>query len=119
MVFGIVLAISSAVDAAATVTTVKGMLDRLTDILTTKLLSIGLILNLLRNAAIAENRSPEVLSSTRGRPAYYITKEQIEQLRETGMNWRAVARLLGVSDSTLYRHRIELNVAENILTNAG
>ena len=72
---GIVLAITSAVDATSTL---KDMLDRLTDFLTTKLLSVGLILNLLRNAAIAENRYPEVLPSTGGRPAYYITKEQIE-----------------------------------------
>ena len=50
-------------------------------------------------------------TSTGGRPAYCITKEQVEQLRETGMNWRTIAKCLGVSDSTLYRRRMELNIA--------
>ena len=28
------------------------------------------------------------------------------------MNWRSVAKVLGISDSTLYRHRMELNVTD-------
>ncbi len=106
---GIVLALSSAVDEASSL---KDLLDGLTDILTAKLLNTGFILNLLRNAVVAENLYPDVLPSTGGRPAYNITKEQIDQLRETGMNWRAVAKVLRISDSTLYRRRLELNVAE-------
>lgn len=51
-----------------------------------------------------------LLQSSGGRPAYNITKEQIEQLRETGMNWKTVAKCLQVSESTLYRRRTELNV---------
>ena len=38
-----------------------------------------------------------LLPSTGGRPAYDITKDQIEQLRETGMNWCSFAEFLGVS----------------------
>ena len=106
---GIVLALSSAVDEASSL---KDLLDGLTDILTAKLLNTGSILNLLRNAVVAENLYPDVLPSTGGRPAYNITKEQIDQLRETGMSWRAVAKVLSISDSTLYRRRLELNVAE-------
>ena len=106
---GIVLALSSIVDG---ISTLKVLLDGLTDIITSKLLSIGLILNLLRSSTIAENRHQQVLPSTGGRPAYNITKEQIEQLRETGMNWRAVAKVLRVSDSTLYRRRMQLNVSD-------
>ena len=106
---GIVLALSSIVDGTSTL---KVLLDGLTDIITSKLLSIGLILNLLRSSTIAENRHQQVLPSTGGRPAYNITKEQIEQLRETGMNWRAVAKVLRVSDSTLYRRRMQLNVSD-------
>ena len=87
-------------------------MDELSDILTTKLLSTGFILDLLRNASVAENRYPDVLLSTGGRPAYNITKGQIEQLRETGMNWRSVAKVLRISDSTLYRRRLELNVTD-------
>ena len=108
---GIVLALSSIVDGTSTL---KVLLDGLTDIITSKLLSIGLILNLLRSSTIAENRHQQVLPSTGGRPAYNITKEQIEQLRETGMNWRAVAKVLRVSDSTLYRRRMQLNVSDTL-----
>ena len=53
--------------------------------------------------------------STGGRPAYIITKEMIEQLRETGMNWTSIATCLGISDQTLYRRRIEFEV-ENTFT---
>ena len=106
---GIVLAFSSALDEASSL---KDLLDELSDILTTKLLSTGFILDLLRNASVAENRYPDVLLSTGGRPTYNITKGQIEQLRETGMNWRSVAKVLRISDSTLYRRRLELNVTD-------
>ena len=51
--------------------------------------------------------------STGGRPAYNITKEMIEQLRETGMNWTSIATCLGISDQTLYRRRIEFGVENN------
>jgi hypothetical protein len=106
---GIILALSSAVDEASSL---KDLLDGLTDILTAKLLKTGFILNLLRNAVVAENLYQDALPSTGGRPAYNVTKEQINQLRETGMNWRAVAKILRISDSTLYRRRLELNVAK-------
>ena len=51
--------------------------------------------------------------STGGRPAYNITKEMIEQLGETGMNWTSIATCLGISDQTLYRRRIEFGVENN------
>ena len=50
------------------------------------------------------------LPSTGGRPAFNITKAQIELLRETGMNWKAVAGFLGVSERTLLRRRIEYDI---------
>ena len=37
----------------------------------------------------------------------------IEQLRDTGMNWRSIAKCLGISEQTLYRHRIEFGVENN------
>ena len=88
----------------------KDLLERLIDILAVKLLEITLVLDALRSTYVAQHRHPDVLPSTGGRPAYRITKEQIEQLRETGMNWRAIAKVLRVSDSTLYRRRIEHNI---------
>jgi len=46
-----------------------------------------------------------------GRPRYQVTSRQIEMLRETGMSWKRVAASLGISVSTLYRRREELNIA--------
>ena len=61
-----------------------------------------------------KERSQLALSaSTGGRPAYNITKEMIEQLRETEMNWTSIATCLGISVQTLYRRRIEFGVENN------
>ncbi len=54
-----------------------------------------------------------LLPSTGGRPAYNITKVQIEQLRETGLKWCSIAELLGVSERTLQRRRIEFGIEPN------
>ena len=47
------------------------------------------------------------------RPAFNITKEQIEQLKDTGMNWKSIARFLGVSYRTLLRRREEYGINNN------
>ena len=60
-----------------------------------------------------ENAPLAFSASTGGRPAYIITKEMIEQLRETGMHWRSIATCLGISDQILYRRRIEFGVENN------
>ena len=36
----------------------------------------------------------------------------IEQLCETGMNWRSIATCLGISEQTLYRHGIKFGGGE-------
>ena len=54
-----------------------------------------------------------LLPSIGGRPAYNITKDQIEQLRETGVNWCSIAEFLGVSERTLQRRRIEFGIDSN------
>ena len=63
----------------------------------------------------AENLSavPSTLPSTGGRPAFHITKAQIEQLRDTGMNWRAISAFLCISEKTLQRRRIEFGIHES------
>jgi len=53
---------------------------------------------------------PSTQASTEGRPRYRITKEQIEILRETGMNWKRSAFSLGISESTLFRRRLEFGL---------
>ena len=50
------------------------------------------------------------LSSTGGRPAYDITKAQIEQLRDTGMNWKSIADFVGVSERTLHWRRVDYGI---------
>ena len=63
-----------------------------------------------------ENPPLAFLASTGGRPAYIITKEMVEQLRETRMNWKTIATCLGISEQTLNRHGIAFG-AENNFTN--
>ena len=63
----------------------------------------------------AENLSnvPPTLPSNGGRPAFNITRAQVEQLRDTGMKWRAIATFLGVSEKTLRRRRAEFGFQES------
>ena len=78
--------------------------------------SLAVLLRHLSNILITsssrerEERSVTYCTSTGGRPAYNITKELIEQLRETGMNWRSIATCLGVSEQTLYRRRVQFGI---------
>ena len=104
----IVLALSAC--ALDEISGLKDLLERFIDILAVKLLKITSVLDALRSTYVAQHRHLDVLPTTGGRPAYHITKEQIEQLCETGMSWRAITKVLRVSDSTLYRHRIEHNI---------
>lgn len=46
-------------------------------------------------------------SSSGGRRRFSIAQEQIEILRSTGMQWKAIATCLGVSAKTIYRRRLE------------
>ena len=45
-----------------------------------------------------------------GRPRYIVTRDQILYLREFGFKWTDIAGLLGVSISTLNRHRTSLGL---------
>ena len=78
--------------------------------------SLGLLLNNLieviaMHATQVERREiTSVLPSSGGRPAYSITKGQVEQLRETGMSWKSIAEFLCVSERTLHRRRMEYGI---------
>lgn len=50
--------------------------------------------------------------STGGRPKYDITASYLQGLRESGMSWSAIARCLGVSESTVYRRRDAFNIID-------
>ena len=56
---------------------------------------------------------PSILPSTGGRPAFDIKKEHIEQLRDAGMDWKAISRFLGISEKTLQRRRAEFGLTAN------
>lgn len=56
------------------------------------------------------------LPSTGGRPAFDIKKEHIEQLRDAGMDWKAISRFLGISEKTLQRRRAECGLTANFCT---
>ena len=60
-----------------------------------------------------ENPPLAFLASTGGRRAYIITKEMIEQLRETRMKWRNVGTCLGISEQTLNRYGIAFGAENN------
>ena len=100
------MAISVQVGVLGSQTGIQQLLQDLIDQVAALSREISVILD-SQNSDMAPERLVEFLQSTGGRPAYNISKEQ---LRETGMNWKAVAKCLRVSKSTLYRRRTELNV---------
>ena len=51
--------------------------------------------------------------SSGGRPRHVITRRHIETLRNTGVQWTAIARCLGVSAKTLYRRRLEYGLQDS------
>lgn len=50
------------------------------------------------------------LEKTEGRPKFVITREQLMNLRETGMTWAKIATCLNVSERTLYRRVREFDI---------
>ena len=52
-------------------------------------------------------------TSSGGRRRYIISAEQIEVLRNIGMQWKAIANCLGVSPKKFYRRRIEYGIADS------
>ena len=75
---------------------------------------IGKLSNVLESVPVEEPRNViSLLPSTGGRPAYNITKDQIEQLRETRLKWCTIAEFLGVSERAIQRRRIEFGIEPN------
>ena len=54
------------------------------------------------------------LEGTEGRPKFVITREQLMNLRETGMTWAKIATCLNVSERTLYRRVREFEIANRM-----
>ncbi len=56
-----------------------------------------------------EARNP-TLNRERGRPTISVSEEQLNGLVELGFSYREIAKMLGISDSTLLRRRRELEL---------
>ena len=65
------------------------------------------IMSFNNNACRVFRREPSKGQSSGGSQRYIITKDHIEVLRNTGMQWTTIAQCLGVSPKTLYRRRLE------------
>ena len=44
---------------------------------------------------------------------YDLSKGQIETLRDTGMQWKQIAKTLNISERTLQRHRARLGISSD------
>ena len=64
------------------------------------------------NTTDAINFQPALLRSTRGRPRFDISKEQLLYLCSLSFTWSDIAKLLGVSRMTIYRRRVEYRLTE-------
>ncbi len=48
----------------------------------------------------------------RGRPKFYVTKEQLQYLRSLSFSWTGIAKMLTISRMTLYRRRVEYQMLD-------
>ena len=56
---------------------------------------------------------PPLLRSSRGRPRFDITREQLIYLASMSFTWTGIAKMLGVSRMTIYRRRVEYSLVED------
>ena len=56
---------------------------------------------------------PPVLRSSRGRPHFDITREQLVYLASMSFTWTGISKMLGVSRMTIYRRQIEYLLIED------
>ena len=56
---------------------------------------------------------PPVLRSSRGQPHFDITREQLVYLASMSFTWTGIAKMLGVSQMTIYRRRVEYSLIED------
>ena len=64
-----------------------------------------------RNAATSY-AATAVQGARPGRPRFNITREQLEYLASMSFSWTQIARMLGVSQMTIYRRRLEYGLLE-------
>jgi len=57
--------------------------------------------------------TPELVRSSRGRPRFDISREQLLYLSSMSFSWTDIAKMLGVSRMTIYRRRVEFSLVED------
>lgn len=63
-----------------------------------------------------EYLAASVSTGFRGRPKFEISRSQLEYLESMSFNWTTVARMLGVSRTTIYRRRVEFGMDTSVIT---
>ena len=111
-VIRILMGISLAITNVHGYQEVKDMVERFVNGLCTLLYDINAN-NTAQRGDANTVETPIERVSTGGRPKYVITRQQIECLRETGMNWRKIASCLGIHERMLLRRRAEFNMLDN------
>ena len=110
----IVFAISLVLASLQGQEALKDMLENLLEYLRRLLQDLkNKISSSLVDSCTVFQREPSQTLSSGGRPRYAITREHIETLRNTGIQWTAIARCLGVSSKTLYRRRLEYGLQDS------
>ena len=74
----------------------------------------GYVSTIDAQVSIAQYRVPIQASSTRGRPPFVISKEQLVYLHSLSFSWSEIANLLGVSRMTIYRRRRDYGMLEEL-----
>ena len=59
---------------------------------------------------VLTSHSPALLPTSRGRPKFDVSKDQLEYLKSMNFTWTEIAELLGVSLMTIYRRRREFGM---------
>ena len=56
--------------------------------------------------------TPTLVESSRGRPKFDITREQLQHLRSLSFSWTAIADMLKVTRMTIYRRRVQYGMLD-------
>ena len=71
------------------------------------------------NMAATSYSAPVVRPHSRqpGRPRFHITREQLQYLASMSFSWTQIAQILGVSQMTIYRRRVEYGMLNYVSRN--
>lgn len=90
----------------------ENLLDELLNTLSGVYSYLDGYLDRMRASDSTSYASPMIRTGQRGRPKFAVTSEQVEYLVSLSFSWFAIAKILGVSRTTLYRRWIELGMLQ-------